>query len=89
MTSLTPQKPMIEITKEMGEYVAWSADCLLIGFGATPEEARADLLLDAADSYDVLCDYLKRDKLSRHLAATIPAIARLLEMEAAAVGTEA
>ncbi len=74
---------MIEITKEMGEYVAWAPDCLLIGFGATEEEARAELLLDAAECYDKLRGLLARDKLSRHLAATIPAIARLLAVEIA------
>lgn len=63
----------------MGEYVAWAPDCLLIGFGSTEEEARADLLADAAECYDVLRDHLLRNKLSRHLADTIPAIARLLQ----------
>lgn len=73
---------MITVTKEMGEYVAWAPDCLLIGFGATEEEARADLLADAAESYDHLRDFLARDKLSKHLAATIPHIAQLLALEA-------
>lgn len=70
---------MIHITQEMGEYVAWAPECLLIGFGDTEEEARADLLADARDSYDELSDHLLRDKLSKHLAATIPAISRLLQ----------
>jgi hypothetical protein len=74
---------VIEVSYEMGEYVAWAPDALLIGFGTTEGEARASLLDHAADSYVELNDYLHRDKLSRHLAETIPAIARLLAVEKA------
>ena len=72
---------MIEIWKEGDEYVAWAPDALLTAFGETPEEARANLVACAQCDYEYLCNLRDANRLSRHLAATIPAIAQILAVE--------
>lgn len=70
---------MIELFKEQGEYVAWAPDCEIVGFGDTPEEARAELLANAHEQYSRF-SALGVDRISRHLAATIPALTRLMQV---------
>jgi hypothetical protein len=69
---------MIQITKEMGEYVADAPACLVHAFGATPEEARTNLLVELDEQHRRFIELHAVGRLSKHLSDTIPTLEETL-----------